>query len=60
VPDDVSGSWDKPRRTDVPAKVVRWGKENVMAVRVSDNSDDGGVWADKVRAWGQMCLWALT
>jgi cephalosporin-C deacetylase-like acetyl esterase len=45
VPDDVSGYWDKPRRYDVPAKVVRWGKENVIAVRVFDNNGDGGMYS---------------
>ncbi|MCP4455253.1 MAG: acetylxylan esterase [Planctomycetes bacterium] len=43
VPDDVSGHWRTFRRYEVPAKVVRWGRENVIAVRVFDNDGDGGM-----------------
>lgn len=43
VPDDVSGHWAKPRRYNVPTKVVRWGKPNVIAVRVFDNDGEGGI-----------------
>ena len=35
--------WNRLRSYQVPAKLVRWGKENVIAVRVHDQNGRGGL-----------------
>lgn len=37
--------WNEPRRYKIPGKLVKVGK-NVIAVRVMDDSDNGGIWGE--------------
>lgn len=43
-PPHFQGFWDKPRLYDVPAGVVKFGQENVIAIRVFDASGGGGLY----------------
>jgi len=48
MPPDYSTAWNEPRVYRVPASVVAWGKENVVAVRVYDGKNDGGIYPGPV------------
>ena len=48
-PDGYDGQWDTPRRYAVERKLVRWDKDNVIAVRVYNGGDPGGFYAGPVR-----------
>ena len=39
----VDDFWDKPFALKVPAEAVRYGAENVLAVRVHDSTAMGGI-----------------
>ena len=41
-PQGYAGAWSQPRRYVVDPKLVRWDKENVIAVRVYNGGDPGG------------------
>ena len=41
-PDGYAGQWSKPRRYVVDPKLIKWDKENVIAVRVYNGGDPGG------------------
>ncbi len=45
VPDDTAGHRETPRIYRVPGALVRWDAENVIAVRVFDDSGDGGMYS---------------
>ncbi len=44
-PPKFAGEWSKPRRYEVDPKRVKWGAENVIAVRVYDELGGGGIYA---------------
>jgi len=37
--------WSSYRRYAVPPEVLRWGEENVLAVRITDHGGPGGFWS---------------
>lgn len=39
------GEWDTPRKYNIDANsgIIKWGRENVIAVRVYNEGDDGGI-----------------
>ena len=41
-PDGYAGAWQKPRHYVVEPKLVKWDKDNVIAVRVYNGGDPGG------------------
>ena len=41
-PEGYASDWDSPRRYVVEPKLVKWDKENVIAVRVYNGGDPGG------------------
>ena len=41
-PQGYAGAWNKPRRYVVEPKLIKWDKENVIAVRVYNGGDPGG------------------
>lgn len=43
VPDDTQGHDKTIRHYQVPAELIRWDAENVIAVRVFDDGGDGGI-----------------
>jgi hypothetical protein len=43
MPPEYESAYDKERRYEVPPKLVKWGGENVIAVRVYDTSGGGGI-----------------
>ena len=43
-PESFSGEWTTMRSYKVPLRLVRWGCENVIAVRVYDNNGPGGMY----------------
>ncbi len=43
-PPDFRSEWQAFRRYRVPADLLNWGGENVLAVRVYDGGGDGGIW----------------
>ena len=43
-PPDYVPEWDTPRAYFIPLKFVKWGSENVVAVRVYDGQGAGGIW----------------
>ena len=50
-PEDPEGfveAWDIPRRYVVASKLIKWDKENVIAVRVYNGGDPGGFYARPV------------
>lgn len=52
MPEDQTGflsAWNWPRRYLVPADLVRWGEENLIAIRVFNGTDAGGIHGDAVR-----------
>lgn len=48
-PDDYQPAWDALRSYLVPAKLLRWDEENVIAVRVYDGSRGGGFYSGRQR-----------
>jgi len=44
------GAWDTPRKYNIPANsgIIKWDKENVLAIRVYNEGDDGGVSGDPI------------
>jgi len=44
MPPDYHPAWQDFRRYPVPPELVRWGGENVLAVRVYDGGGAGGLW----------------
>jgi hypothetical protein len=44
IPPGYRAEWQTFRRYAVPRDLVRWGEENVIAVRVYDGGGDGGMW----------------
>jgi hypothetical protein len=44
-PPDYRSEWQTFRRYPVPAEVLNWGGENVLAIRVYDGGGGGGVWS---------------
>jgi len=45
MPPDYHAAWQAFRRYPVPRELVRWGGENVLAVRVYDGGGAGGLWS---------------
>jgi hypothetical protein len=45
MPPRYESSWDSWRRYTVPEGVLRWGKQNIIAVRVYDGGGPGGYWS---------------
>ncbi|MFI5280385.1 MAG: alpha-galactosidase [Gemmatimonadales bacterium] len=45
MPPRYESAWDTWRRYTVPDDVVRWGKQNIVAVRVYDGGGPGGYWS---------------
>ena len=43
MPEPYQAAWDSDREYLVPADVIRWDEENVIAVRVYDGRGDGGM-----------------
>ncbi len=43
-PDDFSGAWATAREYRVPAHLIRWDEDNVIAVRVYDHEGAGGMY----------------
>jgi cephalosporin-C deacetylase len=43
-PPSYSTAWTQSRRYTIPANLVRWDAENVIAVRVFDEGGDGGLY----------------
>ncbi|MDD2798052.1 MAG: alpha/beta fold hydrolase [Bacteroidales bacterium] len=48
MPPNFLTAYDKIRKYDILASDVRWGKPNVIAVRVFDNSGGGGITGQEV------------
>jgi len=44
-PPRYRADWQAFRRYEVPARAVRWGEDNVVAVRVYDGGGAGGLWS---------------
>lgn len=44
VPNDTQGHYETVRRYEVPAELIQWDAENVIAVRVYDGDGDGGMY----------------
>ena len=49
MPPSFQPAYDKQRLYDIPADIVRYGKDNVIAVRVYDAGGDGGILKRPVR-----------
>jgi cephalosporin-C deacetylase len=47
-PPDYHTAWDVPRAYIVPASLVRWGQENIIAVRVYDGENAAGMYPGPV------------
>ena len=47
-PGGFAGDWEAPRRYVVEPKLVKWDKDNVIAVRVYNGGDPGGFYARPV------------
>ncbi len=43
LPPDYNTAWNQERRYEVPAELVRFGEENVIAIRVYDGPGDAGL-----------------
>jgi len=43
-PEPFGGAWETPRSYTVPAHLIRWDKDNVIAVRVYDHDGAGGMY----------------
>ena len=43
-PPNFKGFWDKPRKYEVPENLIRFGKENVIAIKVFDAYGGGGLY----------------
>ncbi len=43
-PPNFQGFWDKPRKYQVPEGIVRFGEDNVIAIRVYNNTGDAGLY----------------
>lgn len=43
-PPNFKGEWDKPRKYEVPAKLIHFGKENMISIRVFDAYGGGGLY----------------
>ncbi|MFH1369481.1 MAG: glucoamylase family protein [Elusimicrobiota bacterium] len=48
-PNFRDGLWDKERNYKIPFENIKFGRENVLAVRVYDNRLEGGIWKGPVR-----------
>ena len=48
-PGGYAGQWSVPRRYLVSPKLIRWDKDNVIAVRVYNGGDPGGFYEHPVR-----------
>jgi hypothetical protein len=46
--------WLAPRSYAIPSEAVRWGQENVIAVRIHNNYNNGGIWKGPVRIVGSV------
>ncbi len=44
MPKNYGTSWSTTRRYEVPAELVNWEQENVIAVRVYDGANEGGMY----------------
>lgn len=44
LPPNYQAAYDQARKYDIPAKLVRWGQRNVIAVRVYDGQNQGGMY----------------
>jgi hypothetical protein len=44
LPPDFDSRWNATREYEVPAEVLRFGASNVLAIRVYDGGQDGGLW----------------
>lgn len=49
MPPNFQTAWDKERQYDIPCDIVRYGQDNVLAVRVYDNGGDGGIVREPVK-----------
>jgi hypothetical protein len=58
LPPNYRGEWNAYRHYAVPAQVVNWGGENVLAVRVYDGGGPGGFWS--VRRDAPPATWIAT
>jgi hypothetical protein len=43
-PPKFQGFWDKPRKYEVPAKLIHFGKDNVISIRVYNGSGGAGLY----------------
>jgi len=48
-PPEYATEWRRERAYPVAANLVRWGEENVIAVRVYDGTNGGGMWKGEPR-----------
>ena len=50
-PQGYSSNWDAPRRYAVPADspLIHWDEDNVIAVRVYNGGEPGGIFSDQIR-----------
>lgn len=49
-------AWDKKRQYKIPANIIKYGKDNVLAIRVQDSSGDGGIVRRPVRIFSPASL----
>jgi beta-galactosidase len=49
-PPNFHGAWDTPRRYRVPASLVRGDGSDLLAVRVFDGTENGGIYQEAVRS----------
>lgn len=48
MPPDYDGKYDTPREYLIAADKVKWGEENIIAVRVYDHGGGGGIYSEPV------------
>lgn len=48
-PNFKEGFWDKPRNYKIPVKSIKYGADNVIAVRVYNYVREGGMWKGPIR-----------
>ncbi|MGI9240868.1 MAG: acetylxylan esterase [Verrucomicrobiales bacterium] len=57
-PGKYEPAWQIPRRYVVPSELIRWGAENVLAVRVYDGAQSGGMCSGacslSIAAWADL------
>lgn len=56
MPPNFQTAWDSERQYDIPVDIVRYGQDNVLAVRVYDNGGDGGIVREPVKIFSAAAL----